>query len=249
MFREIDRTKGMEINRETDFESGVVLNIDKPYGYTSTDVVRRVKGMLRRLGYRKIKVGHAGTLDPLATGVLLVCVGKATKRVDEIQAQKKEYITTIELGATTPSYDLEHDIDQRYPYEHITEEMIKDVLQSLRGEQEQMPPLYSAKRIDGKRAYEIAREGKEVQMRSATVTIEEIEMLEYSKPFLKIRVVCSKGTYIRSLARDIGTELDSGGHLTELIRSKSGDYRVEDAISPDELQKMLTIDEDAKKSS
>lgn len=232
-----------------DFEGGIVININKPYGWTSTDVVRKVKIMMRKLGYPKIKIGHAGTLDPLATGVLLVCLGKATKRVDELQAQSKEYITTIELGATTPSFDLEHEIDERYPYEHITHNMITDVLTGFKGRQEQVPPLYSAKRIDGKRAYEYAREGKEVELRTASVTIYHIELLEYCAPLLKLRIECSKGTYIRSLARDIGAELSSGGHLTELIRSRSGEYRVADSVTLEELEKQFGLTEETINST
>lgn len=227
------------IDCNCDFEAGVVLNINKPYGWTSTDVVRKVKVMMRRLGYRKIKIGHAGTLDPLASGVLLVCIGKATKRVDELQAQRKEYITTIELGATTPSYDLEHEIDARYPVEHIDREMIDKLLPTFVGEQQQVPPLYSAKRIDGKRAYEYARDGEQVEMRVANITIYAIQALSYERPFLKISVECSKGTYIRSLARDIGVELSSGGHLTELVRSRSGEYRIEDSIVLQELEECV----------
>lgn len=232
------------IDKNSDFEGGVVLNINKPYGWTSTDVVRKVKTMMRKAGYPKIKIGHAGTLDPLATGVLLVCIGKATKRVDELQAQSKEYITKIELGATTPSFDLEHEIDERYPYEHITHEMIVQVISSFIGEQEQIPPLYSAKRIDGKRAYDYAREGKPVEMRTASVTIYDIEMIGYNEPFLELRIECSKGTYIRSLARDIGVELGSGGHLTELIRSRSGGYTVAESVTLEELEASLGITND-----
>lgn len=230
------------IDKSSDFEGGVVININKPYGWTSTDIVRKVKGMLRATGHPKIKIGHAGTLDPLATGVLLICIGRATKRVDELQAQTKEYVTTIELGATTPSFDLEHPIDHRYPYEHITEQMIVDVLRGFEGAQEQVPPLYSAKRIDGKRAYEIARAGGEVTMRMANVTIYAIEMIEYLAPFLTVRIECSKGTYVRSLARDIGLELGSGGHLTRLERTRSGEYRVEDATTLEKLEKTLGLD-------
>lgn len=232
------------IDKNSDFEGGVVLNINKPYGWTSTDVVRKVKTMMRKTGYPKIKIGHAGTLDPLATGVLLVCIGKATKRVDELQAQSKEYITKIELGATTPSFDLEHEIDERYPYEHITHEMIMQVVGSFMGEQEQIPPLYSAKRIDGRRAYDYAREGKSVEMRTASVTIYDIEMIGYNEPFLELRIECSKGTYIRSLARDIGVELGSGGHLTELTRSRSGGYTVAESVTLEELEAGLGITND-----
>lgn len=229
------------INQHADFEGGIILNINKPYGWTSTDVVRKVKVMMRKLGYPKIKIGHAGTLDPLATGVLLVCLGKATKRVDELQAQSKEYITTICLGATTPSFDLEHDVDERYPFEHINKQMVADILTGFKGKQEQVPPLYSAKRIEGKRAYEYAREGKEVELRTASVTIYHLELIDYTAPFLQIRIECSKGTYIRSLARDIGVELSSGGHLTELVRSRSGEYRVSDAVTLEQLEKSLGI--------
>ncbi len=161
---------------EYPFPEGVVLPIDKPLGWTSTDVVRKVRTLMRRLGYRKIKVGHAGTLDPLATGVLLVCVGRATKRVDELQAEEKEYRAVIELGATTPSFDLEHPVDARYPWEHITREGVEAVLRGFVGEQEQEPPVYSAKKLEGRRAYEYAREGEEVRMRTARVTIYEARL-------------------------------------------------------------------------
>lgn len=231
------------INKDTAFEEGVVINIDKPLGWTSTDVVRKVKVMMRKLGYRKIKIGHAGTLDPLATGVLLICIGKATKRVDELQAQTKEYITTIELGATTPSYDLEHPIDERYPYDHITESDIRRVLQSFEGPQEQVPPLYSAKRIDGKRAYDYARDGQEVEMRKAQITIHAAELLTWEAPYATIRVECSKGTYIRSIARDLGVELSSGGHLVKLIRSRSGQFLASEGLSLEELEKKLELNE------
>ncbi|CDN32963.1 tRNA pseudouridine synthase B [Mucinivorans hirudinis] len=222
------------------FVEGVVFNIDKPYGWSSTDVVRKLKNELRRAGYPKIKIGHAGTLDPLATGVLLVCVGKATKRVDELQAQKKEYIATIELGATTPSFDLEHDVDERYEFEHINGELIESILPLFRGEIEQVPPLYSAKRIDGKRAYEYARAGKDVELRTARIIIYDMEVLSYEKPFLKVRVECSKGTYIRSLARDIGVELGSGGHLTELVRSRSGEFLVADSQKVEQVMELIS---------
>lgn len=233
----------MEISASSPFEQGVVINIDKPLGWTSTDVVRKIKPMLGRAGFPKIKIGHAGTLDPLATGVLLVCVGRATKRVDELQAQAKEYIATVELGATTPSFDLEHPVDQRYPYEHITEQMIRQVLDSYIGPQSQMPPLYSAKRIDGRRAYDIARAGETVQLRLAEIEIYEIELLEYVAPRAVVRVVCSKGTYIRSLARDLGADLDSGGHLTGLRRTRSGEFFADQGISIQELERKLAPNE------
>lgn len=209
--------------------------VDKPLGWTSSDVVRKLKYLLRKLGYPKIKIGHAGTLDPLATGVLIVCIGKATKRVTEIQAGEKEYVADIILGATTPSGDLEHPIDATFPTDHITRERVEEALRSLTGERLQTPPVYSAKMIDGKRAYEYAREGEQVEMRRALINIFEMEILEFSMPLLRLRVRCSKGTYIRSLAIEIGEALQSGAHLAALRRTRSGDHRVEDAWALEEL--------------
>ena len=186
------------------FAEGYVLPVDKPLGWTSSDVVRKVKVLLRRLGHRKIKIGHAGTLDPLATGVLLVCIGRATKRAEELQAEQKEYLAGLELGATTPSFDREHPVDRIYPFEHITRESVEEALRGMEGEQWQLPPVYSAKMIDGKRAYEYARRGDEVQMRRALVRIYEMRIEEFEPPRLAIRIRCSKGTYIRSIARDLG---------------------------------------------
>lgn len=223
------------ITRTMPFPEGVVAVVDKPLTWTSSDVVRKLKYLLRKLGYPKIKIGHAGTLDPLATGVLIVCIGKATKQVDAIQAGEKEYVADVVLGATTPSGDLEHPIDATYPTDHITPELIESALRSLEGERLQTPPVYSAKMIDGKRAYEYAREGEQVEMRRALINIYEIEVLEFSMPLLRIRVRCSKGTYIRSLAIEIGEALGSGAHLSALRRTRSGEYRVEDAWPLDEL--------------
>ncbi len=208
-----------------DFKEGYVAVIDKPLEWTSTDVVRKVKFALQKCGYRKLKVGHAGTLDPLATGVLLICLGKATKMVDALQAERKEYIADVKLGATTPSHDLEHAIDATYPTEHITREKIEIALESLTGERLQTPPQYSAKRVEGMRAYELARAGEVVELRQALITIYGIELLEcdLEAMSIKIRVECSKGTYIRSLAFEIGEALQSGGHLTSLRRTRSGD--------------------------
>ncbi len=220
---------------------GLVLSVDKPYGWTSTDVVRKVKAMLRRVGYPKtIKVGHAGTLDPLATGVLLVCVGRATKRIDSLQAEVKEYVADVELGATTPSYDLEKEIDARYPTEHITREMLDSALESMLGEQMQLPPLFSAKYIDGVRAYEYARAGVEVEIKRAKITIHEIEVLEYELPRVRLRIKCSKGTYIRSIARDLGQALKSGAHLTGLRRTQSGDFKADEALSLENVEKIVS---------
>lgn len=227
---------------EYPFAEGVVIPIDKPFRWTSTDVVRKIRTLMRKIGHRKIKVGHAGTLDPLATGVLLICVGRATKRVDELQAEAKEYRATVELGATTPSYDLEHEIDQRYPWQHITDADIRTALAGFVGEQEQEPPVYSAKKLDGKRAYEYAREGETVQMRKAFITIYEAELLRSElpdSPQIDVRLVCSKGTYVRSFARDLGQALKSGGHLTALRRTRSGEYRAENCVTLEDLQRKL----------
>lgn len=215
--------------RGMNFEEGYIAVIDKPLEWTSTDVVRKVKFALRRQGYKKIKVGHAGTLDPLATGILLVCIGRATKMVDALQAEEKEYVADVMLGATTPSFDLEHPVDQTYPWEHITREAVEEALRSLTGERLQEPPLYSAKKIEGTRAYEFARAGEEVTLRKALITIYEMQLLECALPRIRIRVRCSKGTYIRSLAREIGEALRSGAHLTSLRRTRSGGFTLETA--------------------
>ena len=226
--------------RGIDFREGYIAVIDKPLEWTSTDVVRKIKYVLiNRLGYKKIKIGHAGTLDPLATGVLLVCIGKATKMVNALQAEEKEYIAELELGASTPSYDMEHPIDQRYPTEHITREMVETVLKKFTGRIEQVPPAFSACKIDGKRAYKMARKGHEVELKPKLLVIDEIELLEYSQTSITIRVVCSKGTYIRALARDIGKALNSGGHLTALRRTRVGDVKVEECLTVEQAVEML----------
>ena len=227
--------------RGINFEDGYIAVLDKPLRWTSTDVVRKVKFALRRLGYRKIKVGHAGTLDPLASGILLVCIGRATKLVDSLQAEEKEYVADVMLGATTPSHDLEHEIDQTFPYEHITREA---ALAALTGERLQTPPVYSAKKIEGTRAYELARAGEEVAVRQALITIYEMEIVEYDLPRVRIRVRCSKGTYIRSLAHEIGQALGSGAHLSSLRRTRSGGFTLDKAHKLDDflenLQKLET---------
>lgn len=217
------------------FPEGYVAVIDKPLEWTSTDVVRKIKFRLNRMGYRKIKVGHAGTLDPLATGILLVCIGRATKRVDELQAERKEYVAELTLGATTPSYDMEHPVDRTYPTDHITREKVEAALQSLTGERLQAPPIYSAKKVEGVRAYEFARAGEDIELRKALINIYSITLEEYSMPRIRIRVECSKGTYIRSLAQEIGEALDSGAYLTSLRRTRSGDFTVENATSLDDF--------------
>ncbi|MBR5845306.1 MAG: tRNA pseudouridine(55) synthase TruB [Rikenellaceae bacterium] len=208
------------------YPEGHILVVDKPYEWTSTDVVRKIKYNLRHKGFKNIKVGHAGTLDPLATGVLLVCIGKATKMVEQLQAEEKEYVTEMILGATTPSFDMEHPIDATYPTEHITREKVEQALAELCGERMQLPPVYSAKKIDGRRAYEYAREGAaaETKMRQALINIYEMELLEYDMPRIKIRVRCSKGTYIRSIAMELGEKLESGAYLSSLCRTRSGGF-------------------------
>ncbi len=223
-----------------DYEGGIVIPLDKPLKWTSADAVRRIKFRAQKYFHKKsIKVGHAGTLDPLATGVLLICIGKATKQAEALQAQAKEYIAEITLGATTPSYDLEKEIDAIYPYEHITLDSVQRVLVGMIGEQDQIPPIFSAKLIDGTRAYEMARAGEEVVMKPSRITIYDIQVMDFSLPKLVIRVKCSKGTYIRSLARDIGAALDSGGHLTGLIRSVSGEFKVTESLSMEDVAKLL----------
>ncbi|MFR9603217.1 MAG: tRNA pseudouridine(55) synthase TruB [Rikenellaceae bacterium] len=226
-----------------DFREGYIAVIDKPLEWTSTDVVRKIKYALGRKGYRKIKVGHAGTLDPLATGVLLVCIGKATKMVDALQAEQKEYVADVMLGATTPSFDLEHPIDKYYPTEHITREGIDAALESLTGERLQLPPVYSAKRVEGKgmRAYEMARAGEEVELRRALINIYSMEVEEFELPRLRIRVKCSKGTYIRSLSGEIGEAVGSGGHLTGLRRTRSGGFTVENGWQLEDFLKKLEL--------
>ncbi|MBQ5804075.1 MAG: tRNA pseudouridine(55) synthase TruB [Bacteroidales bacterium] len=223
-----------------DYPDGIVILLDKPLKWTSADAVRRIKFLAQKHFRKKnIKVGHAGTLDPLATGVLLVCIGKATKQAEALQAQQKEYIAEITLGATTPSFDLEKEIDALYPYEHITKEAVEAVLEGMTGEQDQIPPVFSAKLINGTRAYEMARAGEEVVMKPARINIYSLEIVDFSLPKLVVRVRCSKGTYIRSLARDIGAALDSGGHLTGLIRSESGNFKVTEALSMDDITEVL----------
>ncbi|MDE6270257.1 MAG: tRNA pseudouridine(55) synthase TruB [Muribaculaceae bacterium] len=216
-----------------DYLSGEILCIDKPLGWTSFDAVKRLRGALvRRLGISRLKVGHAGTLDPLATGVMIVCTGRATKRIEELQAGVKEYVATIALGATTPSFDLETEIDATYPTDHITREAVTDVLDRFTGDIQQIPPTFSACKVNGVRAYEKARAGKDIELQPRPIRIDELELLDYEPTSIRVRVVCGKGTYIRSLARDIGLALKSGAHLTALRRTRVGDIRIEDCVSP-----------------
>ncbi len=220
--------------------NGEILYIDKPLHWTSFDAVKRIRGTLtRRLKVKKLKVGHAGTLDPLATGVMIICTGKATKLIDQLQAGVKEYIATIALGATTPSFDLETEIDATYPTQHITRELVEETLGRFTGEIEQIPPAFSACKIDGKRAYKMARKGQEVELKPKLLVIDEIELLEYSQTSIVVRVVCSKGTYIRALARDIGMALGSGGHLTALRRTRVGDITIDRCMDVEQAIDML----------
>ena len=225
--------------RGLNFEEGYIAVIDKPLYWTSADVVRKIKYALRRCGYRKIKVGHAGTLDPLATGVLLVCIGRATKMVDQLQAEEKEYVADLRFGATTPSYDREHTIDHTYPWRHITIEALNPGLEHLTGERLQSPPLYSAKKVEGLRAYEIARAGETVELKQALINIYEMQIEQCTLPDLTLRVRCSKGTYIRSLAHELGLEVGSGAHLTALRRTRSGGFTVENGWNLDDFLEKL----------
>ena len=220
---------------------GEVFYLDKPLSWTSFDVVKRIRGKLHhRLGIKKLKVGHAGTLDPLATGVLIVCTGKMTKQIDELQAHVKEYVAEMALGATTPSFDLETEIDATYPTEHITREMVEQVLQGqFVGSIQQVPPAFSACKVDGHRAYKMARKGKTVELKAKELVIDEIELIAFEPQRITVRVVCSKGTYIRALARDIGVALGSGAHLTALRRTRVGSVRVEDCLSVPDMLSVL----------
>lgn len=225
--------------RGVEFTEGYIAVIDKPYEWTSADVVRKIKFQLRKCGYPKIKIGHAGTLDPLATGILIVCIGRATKMVEALQAERKEYVAELMLGATTPSGDMEHEVDATYPTEHITREKVEEALRSLTGERMQAPPLYSAKKVSGVRAYEFARAGEEVELKRALINIYDMELVEYDLPRIKIRVECSKGTYIRSLAFEIGEALQSGAYLSSLRRTKSGAFVVDKAHTLDDFMEKL----------
>ena len=219
-----------------DFEQGEILAFDKPLRWTSFDLVAKVRyNLCRKLGTKKLKVGHSGTLDPLATGVVIVCTGKKTKLIEQLQYDVKEYVATLQLGATTPSFDLEKDIDATYPTAHITRELIDETLPTFLGEQWQVPPMFSAVQINGKRAYDFARKGETVELKPKLLKIDEIEVLAFDPTTMQltIRVVCSKGTYIRALARDIGEKLHSGAHLIALRRTRVGDVRVEDCMTID----------------
>lgn len=221
-----------------------VMAFDKPLGMTSFQLVAKVRWLLTRVwGVKKVKTGHAGTLDPLATGVLVICTGRATKQIETLQAGVKTYEATLKLGATTPSYDLEHPIDATYPTEHITEEEVNRVLKTFEGEIMQVPPVFSACKVDGRRAYDLARKGKaeEVELKAKPLRIDEITLTEcrLDRQEISIRVVCSKGTYIRALARDIGEALHSGAHLTALRRTRVGQFTTADCFSIDSFEELL----------
>ncbi len=232
---------------EADFLNGQVLLIDKPLNWTSFQGVNKIKWAIRKkFNLKKIKVGHAGTLDPLATGLLIVCTGKFTKTIADIQGQIKEYTGVITVGGTTPSYDLETEINEVFPTEHISEKLIKETTKQFVGEIEQYPPIFSALKKDGKRLYEYARAGEEVKINSRKIEISEFEITKVNLPEISFRVVCSKGTYIRSLAHDFGKALQSGAHLSALRRTKIGLYDVNNGITPEQFEESLQINEDKK---
>lgn len=234
----------MELKKKEDFLNGEVLLIDKPRGWSSFQAVNAVRWAIRRkFNLKKIKVGHAGTLDPLASGLLLICTGKFTKNIHEYQGQVKEYIGSFKIGATTASYDLETGIDQEYPVSHISELHIRETAIRLTGQIEQMPPVFSAIKKDGKRLYEYAREGLDVEIKPRLVEIEEFEIVEIAMPVVRFRVVCSKGTYIRSLAHDFGRALDSGAHLSALRRTKIGEFHVNNALAPSVFQEIMLAED------
>lgn len=233
-----------------DFESGEIFIVDKPLGWTSFDAVKRIRGAVqRRLDVKKFKVGHAGTLDPLATGMLIVCTGKATKKIDELQAGDKEYVAVLRLGATTPSFDLETEIDRTFPFSHISRELAEETLLRFKGKIMQVPPIFSAVKVDGKRAYKFARKGKEVELKAKPLEITEIELLDFKDNEMTIRVVCSKGTYIRALARDIGEALNSGAHLIALRRTRIGSCKTENMKSLDEIIHQIATAEITKRDA
>lgn len=224
------------------FQEGAFIYINKPYRMSSFGALAHIRYVVsKRIGVKRVKMGHAGTLDPLATGVLILCTGKATKRIEELQLQSKEYTATLQLGATTPSYDMEHPVDQTYPTAHITRELILQTLPQFVGNFMQQPPLFSACMVAGDRAYELARKGKDVQLAAKPVRIDELELTDFNPETMQmsIRVACGKGTYIRSLARDIGAALGSGAYLTALCRTRVGDVRIEDCLTFDTFSEWL----------
>lgn len=229
-----------------DFNAGEIICIDKPYRMSSFGALAHIRFLIsQKLGVKRVKTGHAGTLDPLATGVLILCTGKATKRIDELQGHTKEYTATLQLGATTPSFDKEHTVDYTYPIAHITRSLIEQTLLQFVGEIKQVPPAYSACKINGHRAYKLMRKGQDVPLKAKTLQVDEIELTDFSpeKMQMSIRVVCGKGTYIRALARDIGYALGSGAFLTSLRRTRVGNIKVEDCITLDDFPSWLNLQE------
>lgn len=226
------------------FEDGEILLFDKPYDWTSFDLVQKIRSLLKyRLKLRKIKVGHAGTLDPLATGLMIICTGKATKKIEQLTGLSKEYMATIALGATTATYDLESVPENAKPFVHVTADDIERVLLQFRGETEQVPPIFSAIKIKGEKAYELARRGQDIEMKPRPITLFELELVEMALPKLVLRVLCSKGTYIRSLAHDIGQALGTGAHLTDLCRTRIGEFSLENALQIEKFEGNLHPDE------
>lgn len=231
----------MEVNRFESIKEGTILLIDKPYDWTSFDVVGKLRSLIKKYtGEKSTKIGHAGTLDPLATGLLVICTGKATKKVMELTADNKEYIAKIKLGETTPSFDLETEVDATYPFNHVNRELIEAVLLKFTGWQMQEPPAFSAKYIKGKRAYEFARKGIVPKLEPVPIEIQSIDLIDFNLPFVTIKILCSKGTYIRALARDIGKALSTGAHLVELRRTRSGVFSIEQALTIAEVEKKLS---------
>ena len=229
-----------ELPKKYDFQKGEVLLFNKAIDWTSFDLVQKIRNNLcRALGIKKLKVGHAGTLDPKATGLMILCTGKATKLIEGFQAGEKEYLASLRIGATTPSFDLETEEDELFETSHIDEDFVMKILQEFTGGIDQIPPVFSAVKVDGKRAYHHARNGKDVKLKSRKITISEIELISFSSTEITIRVVCSKGTYIRSLARDIGKSLKSGAYLMALKRIRIGDYKIEDAYSTEDFLKNI----------
>ncbi len=227
-------TEETELPEVFNFKGGRILLFDKPYGWTSFDLVKKVRNSLyRRLKIKKLKVGHAGTLDPLATGLMILCTGKATKQIDKLQAEEKEYQVAIKLGATTPSFDLETNEDLSFPIDHITENLIKETFKQFTGNILQVPPVFSAVKIDGKRAYEYARKGHDPELKPKKIVIKSIELISIQLPTIIVRMTCSKGTYVRAFARDLGNALNSGAYLTALRRTRIGNYSVDEAKSVD----------------
>lgn len=231
----------MEINTSAyDFREGEILLVDKPLHWTSFDVVKKIRYPLSKFyGLKRFKVGHAGTLDPLASGLLIICTGKKTKEITQLIAEDKEYTGIIQLGSTTPSYDLETEIDQTYPTEHITKELVQSIIPEFTGEIAQVPPVFSAKKVNGQRAYDIARKGGEVELKQNKITIHDLKLELIENDQIRFKVSCSKGTYIRSLANDIGKALNTGAHLIELRRTRSGDFDIKNSKSVEEWMQII----------